>query len=201
MITADDFFPALADPTRLRCLLLLASEGELCVCELTHALDVSQPKISRHLATLREAGIVDDRREGLWIHYRIHHDLPAWARGLETLVIALSYSGETEETLSAFDQAVANGCRILAICTGGELAAAALESGAVVWQFDHQVQPHSAPGYAFGLLLAVFFRLGLIPDPNGDLIVSDLCSVLWASSSFLRDAVAQMKMNLFYMVD
>lgn len=80
MLTAANFFPALADPTRLRCLLLLAAEGELCVCELTHALGVSQPKISRHLAMLREAGIVSDRRDGLWIHYRIHPDLPAWAR-------------------------------------------------------------------------------------------------------------------------
>lgn len=80
MLTADDFFPALADATRLRCLLLLAAEGELCVCELTHALGESQPKISRHLATLREAGIVSDRREGLWIHYRINPDLPTWAR-------------------------------------------------------------------------------------------------------------------------
>lgn len=80
MITADEFFPALADATRLRCLLLLAGEAELCVCELTHALDESQPKISRHLATLREAGIVSDRREGLWIHYRINPELPAWAR-------------------------------------------------------------------------------------------------------------------------
>ncbi|HSD95914.1 MAG TPA: metalloregulator ArsR/SmtB family transcription factor [Sulfuricaulis sp.] len=79
MITADEFFPALSDPTRLRCLLLLAAEGELCVCELTHALDESQPKISRHLATLREAGIVSDRREGLWIHYRLNPELPAWA--------------------------------------------------------------------------------------------------------------------------
>lgn len=80
MISAENFFIALADPTRLRCLLLLASEGELCVCELTHALGESQPKISRHLATLREAGIVSDRREGLWIHYRINPDLAPWAR-------------------------------------------------------------------------------------------------------------------------
>src|SRR3989344_2165498 len=79
MISADEFFPALADPTRLRCLLLLAGEGELCVCELTHALDESQPKISRHLATLREAGIVSDRREGLWIHYRVNPALAEWA--------------------------------------------------------------------------------------------------------------------------
>jgi glucose/mannose-6-phosphate isomerase len=97
------------------------------------------------------------------------YDLPAWARGPGTLVIALSHSGETEETLSAFDQAVAYDCRILAICTGGELAAAASESGVMVWQFDHQGQPPSALGYSFGLLLAVFSRLGLIPDPSPEL--------------------------------
>ena len=76
----DDLFRALADPTRLRSLLLLATEGELCVCELVHAIGELQPKISRHLAMLREAEIVTDRREGLWIHYRLHPKLPAWAR-------------------------------------------------------------------------------------------------------------------------
>lgn len=73
-------FQALADETRLRCLALLATEGELCVCELTHALRASQPKISRHLAALREMGIVADRRAGVWVHYRLHPKLPAWAR-------------------------------------------------------------------------------------------------------------------------
>lgn len=75
-------FTALSDETRLRLLLLLATEGELCVCELTHALGQSQPKISRHLAMLRENGIVADRREGLWVHYRIHPELPAWVRAV-----------------------------------------------------------------------------------------------------------------------
>ncbi len=84
MISAENFFAALADPTRLRSLLLLTAEGELCVCELTHALDESQPKISRHLAMLRDAGIVSDRREGLWIHYRINPALPEWAREILT---------------------------------------------------------------------------------------------------------------------
>jgi ArsR family transcriptional regulator len=79
-MTADDLFRALADPTRLRLVLLLTAEGELCVCELTHALAEIQPKISRHLATLRESGIVLDRRDGLWIHYRLNPKLPAWAR-------------------------------------------------------------------------------------------------------------------------
>jgi ArsR family transcriptional regulator len=74
-----ELYRALADPTRLRCLVLLQREGELCVCELTHALGESQPKISRHLAQLREAGIVADRRQGVWIHYRLHPELPDWA--------------------------------------------------------------------------------------------------------------------------
>lgn len=81
-VTTESLFRALADPTRLRCLLLLHREGELCVCELTHALDESQPKISRHLAQLREAGIVSDRRQGLWVHYRLHPELPAWAQAV-----------------------------------------------------------------------------------------------------------------------
>ena len=78
-IQAEQFFKILSDPTRLRALVLLAREGELCVCELTHALDEIQPKISRHLALLREAGVVLDRRQGQWIFYRLHPDLPVWA--------------------------------------------------------------------------------------------------------------------------
>lgn len=80
--TPDAFFQCLADTTRLRCLLLLAAEGELCVCELVHALDLSQPKISRHLKLLRDTGLVDDRRERMWVHYRIADDLADWARGI-----------------------------------------------------------------------------------------------------------------------
>lgn len=78
-IRPEDFFAALAHPLRLRSLVLLAAEGELCVCELTHVLDVAQPTVSRHLAQLREAGVVRDRREGTWVHYRLHPELPAWA--------------------------------------------------------------------------------------------------------------------------
>lgn len=79
-LNPENLFRALADQTRLRCLVLLQQEGELCVCELTHALGVVQPKVSRHLAQLREVGIVSDRRQGLWIYYRLHPDLPKWAR-------------------------------------------------------------------------------------------------------------------------
>jgi len=79
-MVADQFFKAMSDLTRLRMLVLLSREGELCVCELTHALDESQPKISRHLAQLRELGVVLDRRQGQWIYYQINPDLQAWAR-------------------------------------------------------------------------------------------------------------------------
>lgn len=60
--------------------MLIHAEGEACVCEMTCALEQSQPKISRHLAVMREAGIVESRREGTWIHYRINPEFPAWAR-------------------------------------------------------------------------------------------------------------------------
>lgn len=63
-------FKALADETRLRIVALL-SHGELCVCHLEEALRLSQPKVSRHLATLRAAGVVLDRREGTWVYYRL----------------------------------------------------------------------------------------------------------------------------------
>ena len=72
-------FKAMADETRLRCLMLLAGEGELCVCELGYVLQDSQPKISRHLALLRKNALVQDRRDGQWVYYRIHPNLPTWA--------------------------------------------------------------------------------------------------------------------------
>jgi ArsR family transcriptional regulator, arsenate/arsenite/antimonite-responsive transcriptional repressor len=81
-VAPNDLFPALAHETRLRCLLLLLNHGELCVCELTHALGATQPHVSRHLGALREAGLVTDRRDGLWIHYRLHPELPGWVRGV-----------------------------------------------------------------------------------------------------------------------
>jgi ArsR family transcriptional regulator len=64
------FFAALADPTRLR-LLHLMKDGEKCVCYLQGVLRTNQPKISRHLAYLKRAGLVEARREGKWMHYRL----------------------------------------------------------------------------------------------------------------------------------
>jgi len=73
-------FNLLSDATRLRCLMLMQSQEEVCVCEMTFALEMSQPKISRHLALMRDAGLVKARREGTWMHYRINTRLPSWAR-------------------------------------------------------------------------------------------------------------------------
>jgi len=72
-------FKALSDETRLSIVLLLRETGELCVCDITAAIDASQPKTSRHLAMLRECGLILDRREGKWIHYRLSPHMPAWA--------------------------------------------------------------------------------------------------------------------------
>ena len=76
----------MADSTRLRLLALLSDDRELCVCELKDALELAQPKVSRHLAVLRESGVLKDRREGLWIYYRLHPEMPAWAARTLTAV-------------------------------------------------------------------------------------------------------------------
>jgi glucose/mannose-6-phosphate isomerase len=101
----------------------------------------------------------------------VHRDygLPAFADGPETLVIASSHSGDTEETLEAFDAGRQAGCTLLAISTGGSLARRATEAGVPVWRFEHSGQPRAAVGYSFGLLLAAFTRLGLAPDPSLEL--------------------------------
>lgn len=93
-IAADAFFSALAHDLRLRLLVLLQQEGELCVCELTHAVGVAQPTVSRHLAELRRIGVVSGRRQGQWIYYRIRPELPDWARR----VIAATVLGVGEQS-------------------------------------------------------------------------------------------------------
>lgn len=73
------FLKCLGDETRLAVVLCLQEAGELCVCDLVTAIDVSQPLMSRHLAQLRQCGVVSVRREGRWMHYRLSDDLPGWA--------------------------------------------------------------------------------------------------------------------------
>lgn len=82
MTATDQMFRAFADETRLRILNLLASNKELCVCDIQSILELSQPKVSRHLAYLRNAGLVGVRREGLWKHYSLVAPQGGFHRGL-----------------------------------------------------------------------------------------------------------------------
>jgi ArsR family transcriptional regulator len=78
-ITTGLLFELLADATRRRLLVLLLDEREICVCRLVDALQHPQPKISRHLAALRDAGVLVSRRQRTWIMYRLNSELPGWA--------------------------------------------------------------------------------------------------------------------------
>ena len=71
MTRLSDSFKALGDPVRLRLFQLLVGHDELCVCHLTEALNLPQSTVSRHLAVLRHAGLMQTRREGKWMHYRL----------------------------------------------------------------------------------------------------------------------------------
>ncbi len=87
-----DVYAALADPTRLRMLALLR-DGEICVCHIHASLDVPQPTASRHLAYLRKAGLVDARRDGTWMHYRLTPiDNPVVAAVVVAALHALSHT-------------------------------------------------------------------------------------------------------------
>lgn len=79
-LNPETLLKAMSDATRLRSVLLLLAEDELCVCELTHALGLEQPKISRHLALLREMQLVVDHRKGKWVYYSINSKIPSWAK-------------------------------------------------------------------------------------------------------------------------
>ena len=75
-----EFYKCLADETRLCSVLLIFNEQELCVCELVAALEVSQPKISRHLAQLRKSGLLTDTKRAQWVYYKINPELPSWMK-------------------------------------------------------------------------------------------------------------------------
>jgi glucose/mannose-6-phosphate isomerase len=98
-----------------------------------------------------------------------HYELPSYVRGAETLVVGSSKSGNTEETLAAFEQARARGTRLLAMTTGGQIAKIAADAGAPVWRFSFDHQPRAALGYSFTLLLGLACRLGFYPDAGAAL--------------------------------
>jgi len=104
---------ALADQTRLRMLILLVAADELCVCELTEVLQLAQPKISRHLAILRESGLLQDRKAGLWVYYQVRPDLPDWAH---TMVQALLKGSRMESLYQADAQRLAQLERQAGLC-------------------------------------------------------------------------------------
>lgn len=111
------FFKLLSDELRLKSLLLIEHSGELCVCELMEALDESQPKVSRHLAQLRRADILVDRRSGQWVYYSLNPALPEWMKqvlkqGLE------ANSGYIESSLTRLQQMGERPGR--SICQGGD---------------------------------------------------------------------------------
>lgn len=87
----ESVFKALADTTRLRILALLGS-GEVCVCHLHDSMGIPQPTVSRHLAYLRRAGLVDARRDGVWMHYQMSRSLdPVVAGVVNAAVHALTH--------------------------------------------------------------------------------------------------------------
>ncbi len=77
-----NLFRAMSDETRLRCLNLIRAKGEMCVCDFTGILKLSQPKVSRHLAYLRSCRVVKDRRVRTLVFYRLSEELPDWAIAL-----------------------------------------------------------------------------------------------------------------------
>jgi ArsR family transcriptional regulator, arsenate/arsenite/antimonite-responsive transcriptional repressor len=98
-------FAALADPTRLR-LLNLMDGREVCVCYFVEILNQPQPKISRHLAYLRSAGIVEARREGKWMHYRIERPADAGAASiLDATLESLKVNRAMQSDLARLGQA------------------------------------------------------------------------------------------------
>ncbi|CAG8999435.1 MAG: Arsenic resistance transcriptional regulator ArsR1 [Candidatus Celerinatantimonas neptuna] len=103
-MTPLTLFKCLADETRLKSLLLISLQQELCVCDLQAVLDVSQPKISRHLAELRKCQLLIDERRGKWVYYRLHPQLPPWS--VEILVItARNNTDFLKESLNHFKHA------------------------------------------------------------------------------------------------
>ncbi|HHI70170.1 MAG TPA: metalloregulator ArsR/SmtB family transcription factor [Rhodobacteraceae bacterium] len=93
-------FRLLGDETRIRALALMSDEQELCVCELVAALEISQPRISRHLAALREAGLLESRRDAQWVFYRINRMLPDWQK----TVIKAALAGVADEPVLKQDK-------------------------------------------------------------------------------------------------
>ena len=109
-------FKALSDETRLRIIKLLEG-GELCVCDITAALDLVQPKVSFHLSTLKDAGLIKDRKQGKWTHYSLNEKdlfrrmliLSACERMQDAIIT------EDRKRLESFIKEKEQGCKVVAL--------------------------------------------------------------------------------------
>jgi ArsR family transcriptional regulator len=100
MRTITQLFKSLSDPTRVRIVWLLQTGGELCVCDLVEVLDLPQSTVSRHLAYLRNAGLVNDQRKGVWMYYRLPDELSELPAG----ILSVMQSASTELKQAAMDR-------------------------------------------------------------------------------------------------
>ena len=115
-------FKALADKTRLRILALLGN-NEVCVCHIHDSLGVPQPTVSRHLAYLRRTGLVDARRDGVWMHYRVAQSLdPGVQAVLDAAVDAVTNVPATARDRKQFHRAFGE-LYVLPAATGGSCCA------------------------------------------------------------------------------
>ena len=119
----------------------------------------------------------------------VHRDygLPAFV-GSRSLVIASSHSGNTEETLAGFEEALERGARVAAITTGGELARRTRDRGLPLYSYDYPVQPRAAIGYSLIGLLGIVQRLGLVSDKSAD--VAEAVTVMKQWQSEIKESVA-----------
>jgi len=114
MRTLVDTLKALSDETRLRMIALLLDNEELCVCDFVGTLGLTQSKASRHLRYLYNAGLVSDRRDGLWMHYRVSADLDPHRRALVGAAAEAIPDDERErlsEGLAAWLEGKVKNCR------------------------------------------------------------------------------------------
>lgn len=103
---------ALADSTRLRILRVLQELGELCVCDVETGLDVSQSRASRHMTMLRQAGLVQDRRDGAWVYYRIAEPLdPVAGSALASIRDALKDDPQSKHDIETTRRSRRSPCR------------------------------------------------------------------------------------------
>lgn len=95
---------ALADETRLKMMALLFKKGELCVCDFVSTLGITQSKASRHLRYLANAGLLDDRREAVWVHYKIAHELPPEHKAILKAIAGICCGDRVSDLFASFER-------------------------------------------------------------------------------------------------